>query len=229
MNFLKLVQTTANEAGHRTLNIQSVTNQRNVGAMFVDWVADAWVNLQNMARWEFMRKDAAFTMVAGQRDYTASQAGIADLLEWCDSRDSIAHLTITLADGSYVDCQKLPRQDFYDKFDRYAAVTRIPAYFCMLADGSLRFDGTPDQGGAVKGQYWKRAVTLVEDTDEPDMNPDWHRAIVGLALKAYAEYDESQPMMAKGRRIFNGIYDRMCITALPDLIMAPNPIAKGRR
>ncbi|TXH15297.1 MAG: hypothetical protein E6R03_07385 [Hyphomicrobiaceae bacterium] len=229
MNYLELVQATAKEAGHNTLNIQSIANQSRLAGMFVTWVAESWIALQNMQRWDFMRKDSAFAMASGQRDYTKAQMGVEDIRSWCDSRDGTAHLLLDFGNGSSSDTRRFDQQDFYDTYDRYTTQTRTPGAFVMRADGSLRFDAYPDTAATVRGQYWRVASHLEEDADEPDMNPDWHRAIVGLALKEYAEYDESPTMMAKGRRIFNGVYERMCIEALPDLVLAPNPLARGRR
>ena len=61
------------------------------------------------------------------------------------------------------------------------------------------------------------------------MSEDWHDAIIGLALKEYAEYDESASVMTKGRRIFASTYERMCIDELPDFTLGNNPVAVGWR
>lgn len=229
MNYLDLVQSTAKQAGHGSLNIQTTANQTRMSGMFAMWVADAWDALQGMQSWDFMRKSASFAVTAGVQSYARADAGIADLREWCKSNDQHAYLTLTFANGETSTVRELDRQLFFDRFKRAPTDTRTPAYFCMTELGTLEFDAIPSQSGTAVGQYWKYAVHLVDDTDEPDMNPDWHRAIVGLALKEYGEYDEAPAVLSKGRRIFNGVYERMCIDALPEFVLAPNPMAWGRR
>lgn len=229
MNYLELVQAAAKQAGHGSLNIQTTANQTRMSGMFAMWVADAWDSLQAMRSWNFMRKSASFSVTTGKREYTRAEAGISDLREWCKSNDQRAYLTVTLANGETATVRELDRQLFFDRFKRTPVDTRAPAYFCMTESGTLELDAVPDQDGTAVGQYWKYAVRLEDDADEPDMNPEWHRAIIGLALKEYGEYDEAPAVLAKGRRIFNGVYERMCIDALPEFVLAPNPMSWNRR
>lgn len=228
MTFLELVQRAAKQAGHGTLNIQTVANQTRKAGMFVDWVAEAWIQLQQMQPWSFMRTSTTIPIVAGTRVYAMTDLSITNLKEWCKSSDAAAYLTLKIGDN-YTRVRELERQDFIDRFERGAIETRQPAYFCMTENYEIALDAIPIADGTLTGYYWRTASTLVNDDDEPGMNEDWHNAIVGLALKEYAEYDEAPSVMTKGRRIFASAYERMCEDALPEFKISASPMAWGRR
>jgi len=228
MNFLQLVQRTAAQAGQRSLNIQSVTNQTRMAANFVDWVNEAWVRLQLMQYWNFMRSAATFALVAGTQTYSMTSLGITNLREWAKSKDGKARLTLIIGD-TYSTIEQIDRQLFIDRYERQAPATAQPSYFCMTENYEIKFDTIPDQSGTINGYYWRTASRMTEDGDEPEMSEDWHDAIIGLALKEYAEYDEAPSVMTKGRRIFASTYERMCADELPDFTMGHNPVAEGWR
>ena len=228
MNYLQLVQRTAAQAGHRSLNIQTVVNQTGMAANFVDWVDDAWARLQLMQYWNFMRSSASFSMTAGTQTYSMTDLGITNLREWAKSKDSKARLQLVIGDA-YSTIEQIDRQLFIDRYERQAATSAQPSYFCMTENYEIKFDSVPAESGTVSGYYWRTASRMVNDDDEPEMSEDWHDAIIGLALKEYAEYDESPSVMAKGRRIFAGTYERMCIDELPEFTLGRNPVAEGWR
>ena len=65
MTFLELCQRTAREGGVEGA-ISSVAAQTGMNRKIVDWVADAWTDLQVMRDWSFMRSKMN-VLLAGER------------------------------------------------------------------------------------------------------------------------------------------------------------------
>jgi hypothetical protein len=69
MNYLQLCQRVAQEAGIVGTFPTTTTGQTGELKRIVDWVAEAYTNLQNETNWRWLRKRAVFNTVANQREY----------------------------------------------------------------------------------------------------------------------------------------------------------------
>ena len=223
MTFLELCQRTAREGGIEG-GLSSVTAQIGMNLKIVQWVTDAWADLQIQRSWLFMRATGTFTLTAAQTDYAIfSQLGLVNVKSWCSptfhATDTLGRYTITL----------LEYGDFQSRLQGQDVQVNRPAY-CALAPGyRMVFDAAPTINATVVNDYWKTSQTLVNDTDEPNMNEDWHMAIVYKALRDYAEHEESKEMVVRARRKFMGVFGEMCEVELPAFTMPVTPLSWGQR
>ncbi len=80
MTFLELCQRTHAEAGLAGSGPTSPLGQSGMNAKVVNWVRDAWNDIQQMHNdWNFLWKSSNVTLLAGSRSYTPVAAGVADL------------------------------------------------------------------------------------------------------------------------------------------------------
>ena len=230
MTFLELCQRTAHEGGVEGA-ISSVAAQTGMNRKIVDWVADAWTDLQVMRDWQFMRGEMnvtldgrqAYLIAALPADVPVNHAtlGVTDFKAFAMpllyASDANGRYTIPLIEISAFREQTMGK-DY--EFGRPTCASVGLGY-------GLIFDALPTPGTVVQSDYYKRATLLLADEDTPAMNRDWHMAIVYKALRDYAEHEESPEIQRRARRKFMGIFNEMCQVELPDFTMAPRPLAWG--
>lgn len=228
MTFLELCQRTAREGGVEG-TVSSVTSQVGMNRKIIDWVTDAWTDLQTMRPWLFMCGEFNGSLVVGQQSYVIAAAvadggfNVGNFKEFASDRlyatDVNGKYEIPLAEYGVFRTRTLG-QDVYDQRPCFATIG--PGY-------TLTLNARPDVVATVKADYWKKATVLAADDDVPAMNSDWHMAIVYKALRSYAEHEESPEIQRRARRMFLNIFNEMCITELPAFNIPARPLAWGRR
>lgn len=222
MTFLELVQRTARESGIEG-TIASCQNQVGMYAKLVYWVADAWSELQGDKPWLFMRTQGSFSLAVGRTDYSISDDfSITNLKEWATPK-----LYATDASGSYT-IKILDYDEFRTMTLGQTVNAQRPSYCAVAPSYRMVFDAAPTEVATVVNDYWQTAQVLTNDKDEPNMNEDYHLAIVWKALRDYAEHEESPEMQRRARRKFMNLYQKMCITELPSFSIGAHPLAWGR-
>ena len=69
MNYLGMVQRLRQETGYSETGPSAVTGQTGMHARAVDWIADAYTEIQNRDYWRWMRKEFTLTTNSGDRDW----------------------------------------------------------------------------------------------------------------------------------------------------------------
>jgi len=233
MTFLELCQRTAREGGVEG-TVSSVANQVGMNRKIVDWVRDAWTELQTMRDWSFMRGEMNATLEGERQGYyiTALPAGappdarglgVEDFEEFAMSR-----LFASDADGNYA-IRLIEYGAFREQTLGQVVQDQRPASATVGPGYTLVFNARPILSTTLQADYRKRATVLLADTDTPAMNADWHMAIVYKALRDYAEHEESPEIQRRARRKFAGVFNEMCIVELPTFTIPASPLAWGRR
>ena len=222
MTFLELCQRTAREGGVEGA-ISSVAAQTGMNRKIVDWVADAWTDLQVMRDWSFMRSEMNGAFTIGTQNYPL----LAGTFSASDFKDfAMNALYATDANGKYI----LPLAE-YGEFRKQTLGQTVgdqrPTLATVGPGYVLQLNARPTVATTVQADYYKRGTLLLADEDTPAMNRDWHMAIVYKALRDYAEHEESPEIQRRARRKFMGIFNEMCQVELPDFTMAPRPLAWG--
>lgn len=193
MNYLQLVQKTVRKSGAKVEAPSTVVGQTGIAEMFVEWVADAWkdIQLERMGvNWRVAR-DVSFNLVVGTFDYSVSS-----LYESVNRRSVTCHLA---------NAQESPV--YYESYDYYRTqIDRIdrndgkPQYFTFSPANTWVFWPNPDATYTIKYD----AILLAQEFDATDnlgagtsnaqtptgLAARYHDAIVWQAVMNYALHFE---------------------------------------
>lgn len=206
MNFLQLVQKTVRKSGAKVAEPSTVVNQTGISKLFVEWVKDAWKEIQ-MERlgvgWRRSR-DLSFSTVASTDEY-----GIGGGLESINTRSVTCYLTS--ADETPV-CYET--YDYWrTQKDRAIQKEGKPLYFTITPDGdSFIFWPVPDDAYTIRYEGIRELEEL-DDTDgagvgtsdasSPTGLPStYHDAIVWQAVVSYAMHFEDGTKLSEGQTKF---------------------------
>lgn len=193
MNRLELVNSLIELADITNTPLTTTLSQTGVNLRVVNWITQAWVDIQNAERyWNFMLKDLSFTTTSSQ-SYTLENMGCGTSdthpLKTLDRESLRIYLTASgVGDEQYLDW--MDWQDFRDVYLFGTRQTGRPSCFSQdPATKSVYFNSAPGTGYTVVGRYWRTAVRLAADADEPACPSDYHMAIVYRALSKYAGFE----------------------------------------
>lgn len=198
----------------------TVVGQTGESKRLVDWIADAWFEIQALHRnWKFQRASTTFVTVNAQYAYTPLQAGIAanTFGEWIP--DSFRIYTTAAGVGS---------EQFADIFRDYDTwrdtwyfganrnQVSMPQQIAIAPDDSLVLGPSPLAGYTVVADYYKAPVRLALDADVPTL-PFRHDPviIVYLALKKYALFESAGESLAMAQQEYARRLARLELDQLP--------------
>lgn len=193
--YLELSQKTAREAGliNNTSELVSVVNQSSMLGMVVDWVQEAWTDIQReKSHWKFQHGAYNVTLTSGVQIFDATTLGVTRLNRWVTNKKVWIH-DKSIGLGDETELKFLPYDEFRARFNygTSASDTGRPTYYTVEPDNELAFYPTPDIDYGLRGTYYKSAQILAANTDVPDMPEDYHSLIKWCALEKYAAYDEA--------------------------------------
>lgn len=199
MQFLDLVKRLRSEAGLAGSGPISVTGQTGELLRLVDWIKDAYRDIQDRRfDWEFLRDDFSFSASVAD-GATYAKTVVTNLATWKhDERDSFrCYLTASgVNDEQWLVFEDW---DFFRSQRLYGAsrnVTGRPLYFSIKPDKSVVLWPTPNDTYTIVGEYFKTATEFAADSDEPVFDRH-HMAIVCNALMRYAAYVAEPALYAR--------------------------------
>jgi hypothetical protein len=224
MNFLQLCKRLRSEAGISGSGPASVLNQTGEMERVVNWVNQAWEDIQNhRTNWQWMRGDFSFQTTADKADYTAAEAGIVTRFRDWDV-NTIKSYRTSLGVANEFEISELPYLSYRSVYLTGSQSPGTPVIFARGPDRKLLLGPKPDGEFTVSGQYWKSRQILVSDTDEPEMPEEFHMLIVWMALERYGIYESAGEVVAAGQKYSKRLMMRLELNQLPDVDMAP-PLA----
>jgi hypothetical protein len=227
MTFLELCQRARQECGASGSGPSTVSGQQGQLKKIVDWVAQAWLEIQGMRPdWRFMVKEFSFTTTAATRDYSADDLSITDLDQW----DTDSFLIYKTATGAS-DQGALPFLPYLTWRDGYRArmtdrADDRPILFTLKPDGELRFEPRPDASYTIEGDYQRTLQTFTDNTDEPTGLPSkFHMMIVFKAMQYYGFHESAPDVLANGEALFEQWLPKLEREQLPPMTIGARPIA----
>jgi len=219
MTYLELCVRAREEAGITGSGPTSVTEQTGQLLRLVNWVQQAWVEIQLMRpNWNFMHSEFTFNMVAETRDYLAADYSINDMKLW-DENSFIAYET---AEGESTQFPLI-----YLKYATWRDVYRVgmnvrtsdkPVYITVLPTNKIRFEPAPDKVYTIEGDYKRSTQYITADADELTNFPDdFHMLIVWQALKYYGFYENAPEVLDEAEVNFDNLLFRLEIEQLPEM------------
>lgn len=227
MTYLELCVRAREEAGITGSGPTSVTGQTGQLLRLVNWVQQAWVEIQLMRpNWNFMHAEFSFDTVAETRDYLAADYSIADMKLW-DENSFIAH-EAAIGESSQFPLIYLPYGKWRDTY-RVGMNVRTsdkPVYITVLPTNEVRFEPKPDKIYTVEGDYKRSSQTLTADDDELTSFPDdFHMIIVWQALKYYGFYESAPEVLEEAEVNFDNLLYRLELEQLPEMSESREPLA----
>ena len=205
MNYLALCQRLRQEAAIQGSGPSAVTGQSGEYLRVVDWVADAWNEIQKeRTNWKFLWKEDTQAITSGNNDYDISGKGLAEL------RLDTFMIYVT-ADGisTRSPITFLPYEEFKDKYDIQTATNAKPSHVTQLPSGELRTYPTTNGSHTITFEAFTVPVALSADGDTPAVHARFHMAIVWRALMFYGEYEEDSEVYARAEGKYMGLLNEM--------------------
>lgn len=177
----------------------TVTNQVGEYARLLEWVKDAWLEIQTRHfHWTFLWDRFSLTVVDSQPDYKVPNLRV------------FVPFTVRLDDETLLE---IP-------YDDYARIYRDPDVhthkaFVILPDRTMRM--LPPANGTLTGDYYRVPQELVNNDDKPLAPAHLHDTIVALAMTYYGTYEDAPEVYQEGTRRFRRWITRMQLECLPDM------------
>lgn len=229
MNFLQLVKRTRQECGIAGDGPITTANQTREMKRLVDWVSQAWVDIQNdRSDWDFMWTQASFNTVDGQQVYAAGTGldiNIANMKKWRDGSFS----TYLAAQGPAGEIDlggMVPYSRFsgYYMFGAQRLTRGRPVSIAVTPDRKLALGPIPDDVYTVEGEYYRRAQVLALDADVPLMDEDYHMLIVYRAMKKYGMFEVANEQILAAQEEYERLYNRLLNEYTPMIEMGDSLI-----
>jgi len=200
MNFLQLVQELHRECGAAGSAPSTVANPTGEARRLVNWIKTSNLEIQNKwENWKFLRCTYSANTTSGTSTLAAptSPNNLGSGM-WDYDTFKITQPGDTIA--SPLMCQEYSevKTEIVDTSSGY------PWRVVVMPDNSLRFEGTPDAAYTIEADFFREPLVteLAADADVSSIPAKYHRAIVGHALMAYAEFEGAEEIFKKGNRIY---------------------------
>ncbi|MCA9340764.1 MAG: hypothetical protein KDA17_07655 [Candidatus Saccharibacteria bacterium] len=233
MNFLQLVQRFRQETNYANTGPTTVVNQVGDHSRAIDWVIDAYRELQNREFWRWMRKSFTLTTSQGVDTYdytscidTPTGVAISRFKAWClNNRYNRpkCYLNSTGVSAEYYLT--------YTSWDSFSQMYKIgtqnqgqPAFITVDPGDNIVVGPSPDDAYVITGEYQRGAQVLSDNTEEPDMPVDYHMLIVYLAMEDAGYFDSADEVLLRSQRKGRRILRQLEGTQLPKLRKA-GPLA----
>lgn len=221
--FLQLVRDVARECRFSGSGGPStVLNQTGQMNRAVNWVKNAWIELQNeQPNWRWMRSEFSISTVADTDAYAYSDA--------TDSIDSATierfarwwtdDFQIYLTSAGIGTRHSIPYLDFRQWRQIYLTgnqTSQYPAIISIDPRNKIRLGPPPNDIYAVTGEYQKSAQVLAADADVPEMPTQFHQLIVARALMRYAGNSAAPEVYATAQDVENLLLPSLIADQLPE-------------
>jgi len=219
MNYLSLCDTLIKEAGLEESGVLSVTGQKDIKKKVVDWVARAWLEIQNKRDWNFLWAEGEFSTVVGENTYSPATNVVLspDVRRW-----NPYSFTFTTVNGT----------KFYMKYVRWNNVDRTTLgndgpvrEFSIKPNNALVFLTTPTEVGVVKFEYIRTPQILAANLDEPLLPEAYHDIILYQAMIYLAAEQDATELYQDAYGNLQSRLTNLAAEALPNISIAATPLA----
>ena len=200
MTFLELCHRLRDEVGGDGRGPVTVVNQRDEYLRVVNWVRDAWLEIQGWRPdWQWAMAQASIPVEADQQEVDAPD----DLQDWD-------------AASARFDGRRLEVLD-WRAFSRLPAVTRgdMPTRVTASIGGTLLLDRAPVAPGTLTFDYWRTPQRLEKDEDVPRLPEQYHMLIVYQAAIQMGYFTNSPNLVESAQRNADRLMSGIAMTQLP--------------
>lgn len=206
MNFLELVQKTVRKSGAKVAVPSTVVGQTGLSALFVEWVQDAWkdIQLERLGLNWRVDRNLSLALVASTYEYS-----IPATLESLNTSSLTCHLATVNETKIY-----FRRYRYYQReVDRQVRMDGKPQFFTIAPDDEkLIFWPNPDEAYTIDYE----GIKVVEELDATDtagvgtsdalvpsgVRAIYHDAIMWQAMLSYAMHFEDGTKLSEAQSKF---------------------------
>lgn len=231
MNFLQLVQRLSSEVGVAGPGPSAVTGLTGNSKRLVDWTASAWLEIQGLHNtWNWMRYKFAWETVAGTGDYlpsaltnTLTSQPMTDLRYWYKDTFRCQKKSIGIQDEQWL--VEWEYNVFRNTYRFNVQVNGRPVVFGENPKGrAIMLGQIPDDVYIITGEYQKKASSLVNSTDIPDMPEEYHMLIVYKAMQSYGYFEAASEVLQRGQSEYQNLLTQLEREQLQEVYLG-NPLA----
>lgn len=203
--FLELAKQVAPEAGIDPAAITAVTGLTGRPAKIVNWVRQAYNNIQSSRRgWGWLASSFSQALVPGTSVYTAASFNLTRFSSWVPDEQDGWYRPVTLYDPAIGIADEGPLNQIthdlwrtkYNRGDTSSTYWNRPIEWAISPRMEICFGPIPDAAYVVRGQYQKGPQTLTLASDIPEMPTRFHDMIaweaVRLSMLHDGAYQEAQ-------------------------------------
>jgi hypothetical protein len=164
MTYLELVQKAMEKSGIRSASPTSVVGAVDISKDFVNWVADAWRELQEESTNWFFRQ---------RLDQTLAITASVDAYAMPDDLETLNYRTITIYTTAKQDetpVTLMPYETWRVQKDTLESAEGRPCYITERPDGSLQLWPVPDQAYTLRYDGVWDIDEMLLDSDTPGSN-----------------------------------------------------------
>ena len=233
MNYLAIAQRLVQETNIANTGPSTVIDQKGEMANSVNWVADAYMELQNKLLWRWLRERFTLNTAAGVDTYAPLVAISEDTGQIIDRfkrwriNDVRNQPRCYLATGNIRNASRLSYlswDDFRDIYTTQQSTDSQPSHITIDPQDNIVLGPTPNAEYVIVGEYHKSAQTLVENTDIPEMPNDYHMLLVYLAMEDKGFFDSAGEIIARAQKKQNTLM-RQLIAEQGPVIRQAGPLA----
>jgi len=229
VNNLQLVQRFRQETGYSNTGPSTVTGQLGDHARAVNWIDDAYRELQNRDTWRWLQERFTLNTVNGTDTYNAAEAisedtglAIARFKQWFVTDNynrPRAYLQSSGSGSSY--------WLTYIAWDQFQAIYKIrnntdssPTHITIDPQQNIVLGPTPNDIYVISSEYQKSAQSLDADSDIPEMPVDYHMIIVYAAMIDGGYFDAAEEVIARANIKYRKLLRQLEGNQMPPIRMA---------
>lgn len=215
--------------GNERRAVLTVTRVVTLEGSWPSGTAKAYLELSGLG--SDLEKGESFdriTAPGGLNAFVFAGRGRWDLKDIAPDIDDLAYQSVYLTDGSSANGDFMTRLRFleWNLWTRYREGmlndSSRPTEFTETPDRMLDFFPTPDRPYNLYFNYEARHSELVNATDIPELDAQYHMLIVWMAVLSYARWDEKPGIARDAERSIRKLRTRVENKFLPKLGWAPN-------
>lgn len=232
LTFLQLVQRAVRECGAAGTSIASVVDQTGENLRFVDWINEAWLEIQGKHDdWPWMRSSSlmgegvSFVTVNGQPFYmlgvstgatTFSEA--AYFGRWC--RYSFRCHTTSTNGRDEIFLDEIDYDSWRNAY-MYGAQRDVRTRPVVMAIGpsqEICLGPVPTGNYTVTGDYFRAPAAMAENGDRPIGLPiPFQMMIVYLAMTFYGMYEPAPEVVQRGQAGYQKLLRQLEALRMPEI------------
>jgi hypothetical protein len=221
--FLELCKDVRRECSIAGTGPTSVLNQVGELEDVVNWVKNAYIELQNEETdWRWLRSQFSIQTQASVDTYGYNAAGVTDAFtglaitrfaRWWDEELQIYRTADGVGGRHPIACP--PWSVFRQVWYIGSINPGYPSMATIDPQDKLRLGAPPDGIYTFSGEYQKSPQTLAADADVPEMPAQFHQIIVARAMRKYAYKHAAAEVEVMADKIENALIDGLRASQKP--------------
>lgn len=204
MTFLELCQRFRRETGYGSDGPSAVTGQTGYHQQAVEWVSDAYVQIQNRLNWRWLRKEFTLTTTASDYSYAfgdctdvAASTAIARFKSWQiqDRWNPPKCYLQSTGQGTEYPLTYIPWDSFQYIYRLGNREEGAPAHISIDPADNLVIGPTPNDIYVITGEFNRSAQVLAADDDVPEIHSDLHMLIVWTAMEDIGFFEVAEEIL----------------------------------